>query len=424
MDVMGEGGQKGKAGVTKALNGTGSTTSGKDSKTRAGEAKIHGRSLSEDSHYVLGSFNDLGIDPSSFRYSNDLLSQELDRQPIQSYRHRRRSSADSDAPLGIAFPAAAAAAAAAAQKERDSSQAMHTRKIGQRMAGKRSPPVSYPAHMIKAGHDSGIGNAGAPPRTSTSQTSDGSETFSANGLLGKEYTARKEALNSANGGLGHVKRADSTHSSRSQSQVYRRNSVSSADQAGAVPRRDSGRVPPKPLVDLTPQYKEPPQFSKKGQGYKPKMVGEGGLIDAVPQNTNIEEAIKVPSATTWKRPGTSAGSGTAAPSGRYKAWPHGSSPTSPPPAGPYDRTKSLRGHGGPLQHHHYQQQSSRPPNVGAGAPFTGDGLLAKSKGGWGSGSKGHGVLSGNMAKGPMVDLSEGSKFAAGSLLRQAERRGA
>jgi hypothetical protein len=427
VDVMGEGGQKDKADVTKALNGIGSTTSGKDSKTSAGEAKLHARGLSEDSHYVLGSFNDLGIDPSSFHYSNDLLSQELDRQPTQSYRHRRRSSADSDAPLGIAFPEAVAAAAAA-QKERHSTQAIHARKISQRMAEKSSPPVSYPTHMIKTGHDSGISNGSAPPRTSASQTSESSEPFSATGLLGKEYSARKEALNSSNGGGGHLKRADSIRSSRSQSQVHRRNSVSSADHSGAI-RRDSGRVPPKPLVDLTPQYKEPPQFSKKGHGYKPRVVGEGRLIDAVPQNTNIEEAFKIPSATTWKRPVTSSGPGTAASSsGRYKAWPHASSSASPPPpllppaTAAYDRTKSLRGNGAPLSHHHYQQQSSRSSDVGPGAPFTGDGLLAKSKGGWGSGAKGHGVLSGNMAKGPMVDLCEGSKFAEGSLLRQAERR--
>ena len=424
VDVMGEGGKNGKAGTTKGLNGTASTTSKKDSKMSAGEAKIHGRNLSEDSHYILGSFNDLGIDPSSFRYSNEPMSQQLGQQPSQSYRHRRRSSADSDAPLGIAFPEAVAAAAAA-QKERDSTQAMHARKISQRMAEKSSPPVSYPAHMIQPSQDSSTGSGSAPPRTSASQTSDSSEAFSATGLLGKEYNARKEALNS-NGVGGHLKRADSIHSSRSQSQVYRRNSVASADHPSA-PRRDSGRVPPKPLIDLTPQYKEPPQFSKKGHGYKPKVIGEGGLIDAVPQNTNIEDAIKIPRATTWKRPVTSAGPGTAASSGRYKGWPQHAPPSSASPSPPpaphaYDRTKSLRGHGAPLSHQHYQQSSLRSPNVGAGAPFTGDGLLAKSKGGWGSGSKGHGVLSGNMAKGPMVDLGEGSKFAEGSLLRQAERR--
>lgn len=414
VDVMGEGGQKGKAGVTKVLNGTVSTTSGNDSKPSAGEAKRHDRSLSEDSHYVLGSFNDLGIDPNSFHYSID--SQELARQPT---RHGRRSSTDSDAPLGIAFPAAAAAQAA--QKERDSTQAIHARKISQRMNEKSSPPVSYPAHMIKASRDSGSGSnssgsgsGSAPPRTSASQTSDGSEAFSSTGLLGKEYAARKEALNSSNGGAGHLKRTDSLRSSRSQSQARRHHSTSSADNTGA-PRRDSSRILPKPLVDLTPQYKEPPQFTKKGHGYKPKVVGEGGLIDAVPQNPNIEEAIKIPPATVWKRPGTSSGPGgsgaavaAVGSAGRYKSRPYAPSSASPPPmaggaAGlAQDRTKSLRGHG---------------------APFTRDGLLAKAKEGWGSGVKGHGVMSGNMARGPMVDLGEGSKFVEGSLLRQAERRG-
>lgn len=49
----------------------------------------HSKSSSGDSHYLLGTFNDLGFDPSSYEVSPP---------------KKRRDSASSDTPLGVAFP--------------------------------------------------------------------------------------------------------------------------------------------------------------------------------------------------------------------------------------------------------------------------------------------------------------------------------
>jgi len=50
-------------------------------------------------------------------------------------------------------------------------------------------------------------------------------------------------------------------------------------------------------------------------------------------------------------------------------------------------------------------------------------LLAKSGNGRGHDIRGHGLMNGHLAKGPMVDLSERSKFVDGSLLRRFEKEG-
>ena len=52
--------------------------------------------------------------------------------------------------------------------------------------------------------------------------------------------------------------------------------------------------------------------------------------------------------------------------------------------------------------------------------FTGAGLLANSGFSQGGVGRGHGVMSGNHAKGPMLDMSDGSQFAPGSLLSKVE----
>lgn len=405
VDVMGEGGQ-GKAVNTNLfsdnLGGNVKPGAGKAAK----EGKGHGRSLSADSHYLLGSFNDLGIDASQFRYSSGRMSQDLERANLsRSKSQRRKSVSDDDKPLGLDFPASMIS-----RGNKESASAMHARKLSQRAEEKRSPPVSYLAHTVKASQDSGVG----PPRTAQSQSSGEVGTFAAGGLLGSDYDRRKDALAPSGNTNAGLKRTDSVRSSRS-----RRHSISNGDAAGGLARRESVRrgIPDKPLVDLTPQYKEPPQFTKKGHAYRPAMVGEGGLINAVPDNMNIEEKIKIPSSTSWKRPTTSSGASASAGAGgpsRYRSTRSHAVPPSTGGGAGYDRTKSLRGHGA----------HRAGASAGEAGAFTGDGLLAHSKAGWGAGGRGHGVMRGSEAKGPMVNLKEESEFASGSLLRQAEQRGA
>lgn len=64
------------------------------------------------------------------------------------------------------------------------------------------------------------------------------------------------------------------------------------------------REKPKPLVDLTPVFQEPPQHTRKGRG----VTAEPGkqLIDQIGTSDMEPGAILAPSATTWRRPGDAA----------------------------------------------------------------------------------------------------------------------
>jgi len=383
VDVMGEGGNGKKVNTNLFIDNLGIKPS--DAQKKAEDEKGHGRTQSADSHYLLGSFNDLGIDTAQFRYSSGRLSQEADQSKLtrtQSRRRREETSDDEDRPLGLDFPVSMIS-----RGNKTTVFAMHARKLSQRAEEKRSPPISFPSHMMKPSEEA------SPPSQDTS------EDFAAGGLLGGSYDRRKETSNSG------LKRSSSTRTSRTSRSHQR--SGSSADATGTsgsssgLTRRDSTRtrMPDRPLVDLTPQYKEAPQHVRRGHAVRP---GAGAaLIDAVPDNPNVDDAIRIPASTTWKRP-------AAAPA-----------PADVPAAA-----------AGPAR---YKSRAEQPAGAarqrpGAAVPdaqaFTGDGLLAKSKAGWGAGGRGHGVMRGSEAKGPMVDLSERSAFAEGSLLRRAEKRGA
>jgi hypothetical protein len=195
---------------------------------------------------------------------------------------------------------------------------------------------------------------------------------------------RKHSAKSSQDINDGLQRNSSVRSTRSN----RRNSFDSATLG-----RDSVRRPDqlnfgKPLLDFTPQYKEPPQFANRGKGYKPDNARSGNLIDAVP---SPENAILLPGNDDWRaRPKTS---------------------------GDVDRSKSIN-----RSKSTRRQPNGMPPDDGEA--FTG-GLLALRGHSRGNGNTGHGVMSGNKAKGPMVDLNEPSMFESGSLLSrlQAEKLG-
>jgi hypothetical protein len=129
------------------------------------------RSLSEDSHFALGCTNELGIGLLVFPSSRGRMSQELARE---------RSDNTS---LSVVFRTAAVAA----QEEKDSTQAMHVRKLNQRLAEKSTPPISYPTNMIDPSRNSNISSSSgssALPRTSLNQASRKSkEAVWVNGLI-------------------------------------------------------------------------------------------------------------------------------------------------------------------------------------------------------------------------------------------------
>ncbi|KIW07276.1 uncharacterized protein PV09_02130 [Verruconis gallopava] len=324
----------------------------------------HQRSKSVESHYMLGSFNDLGLDFSNFGRTQEPSNAE-----------KRKDSFDENRPLGafgLALPSA-----------QEHSRMMHQRQLSERKERTRVPPTAL-RHGIPnrpGGREdalAALNGASQNHRLSWDSTRSGDDAFNPNGLLGSQYQQRKHNAKASQDYGGGLQRNTSVRSSISQ----RRNSFDS----GTLGRHKSVRQPDfgKPLVDLTPQYKEPPQFAKRGKGFKPDQIGSGGLIENA---TSPENPLGIPGNNDWRaRPSTSGGGLEKSKS--------------------INRTKSTR-----------RQPHGAPDDL---EPFT-VGLLAQSgKSGWGDGQVGHGVISGNHAKGPMLDMSEPSLFGSGTLLRKME----
>lgn len=206
------------------------------------------------------------------------------------------------------------------------------------------------------------------------------ETFATTGLLGRTYTqrqrAQREREKTQNGG---------------QDQLAQKLNTKPLD---SLNRNPSQRPKPKPLIDLTPQYQEPPQHAKKGRGVVLEQVPAGGLVEVA--NTP-EAAIPIPPSTTWRRP---ISRGRDVPS--------------------IGRSRTMRrdhSNGAPSE----LKQISTPNEKGAIA-FTG-GLLASNSKGQGGARTGRGVMTGDrQAKEPMLDVGEDRQFAPGSLLERVERQ--
>ena len=131
------------------------------------------------------------------------------------------------------------------------------------------PPLSYSHHHLRGTHTATTGGSIIrdprlmQPAASPSAIQD-KEPFNAAGLLGRNYTQRPRAQ----------QQREATSVAEFQRQRHR------------------------PLVDLTPQFQEPPQHIRKGRGVVPEQMPAGGLVDIA---TSPEVAIRVPPATTWRR---------------------------------------------------------------------------------------------------------------------------
>ena len=115
------------------------------------------------------------------------------------------------------------------------------------------------------------------------------DTFAANSLLGRTYTQRQKAQQMR-------ERPDKSGAASSSPM----DSITMTADA-LKPSHTQGRCP-KPLVDLTPQYREAPQHVRKGKGFIPERIPAGGLIEIA---TSPETAVEIPPATVWQRPTTS-----------------------------------------------------------------------------------------------------------------------
>jgi len=339
------------------------------------QAPSHHRGESVGSHYQLGAFKPL-LDLNDFNKALDDIEV-----------HRPGEFPD-DRPLA-----------------KLDSQTMHARKRSVRV--KQPPPTAFSRNAL------GADGTGPPPparsgsvRRSMEQPDE--EAFASGGLLGRAYTQRQAAVQAReqeNAGpftdgpslLNSMNR--STPASTNEGGLKRTSSVRSTHQRTSTElrRSTSKRAPgmPQPLVDLTPCYQPPPQFSSKnrGRGYHPGSA-PGPLVDSA---TSPEEAIKVPSSTDWRvRAGASrAGHGTYG-------------------TGGHERTRSLQGRGEPLAAYTHNNHTGAPEDETRA--FTGGGLVSTAGYSQGHAPVGRGVMDGSKAKGPMLDFGDEKQFASGSLL--------
>ncbi len=214
-------------------------------------------------------------------------------------------------------------------------------------------------------------------------------TFAPSGLLGRTYSQRQRAQRERENGAGRTK---SMASVEPPSGLTRKTSTKSVRQL------------PKPLIDLTPQYQEPPQHIKKGRAVIPEPGQQ--LVDVATGPELPPGAIMTPSATAWRRP---------------------HAPPTPQENGGRPRGKSVG-----TDRRRMSIDGNRPrPSLDTGRPQKNDndafiqgGLLARaqSKRAQGANRTGHGVKTGdrNAADKPMIELQFQSQFADGSLLRQVE----
>lgn len=169
-------------------------------------------------------------------------------------------------------------------------------------------PISYPLTAPQDSAPQEHRDHQAPPVIIPRSWAPGISTetpFSDGGLLGRNYT--------------HRKKAQQDHEIQPSDLPARGPaSVPSPIKAptNELKRSSSQLKKPKPLIDLTPQYQEPPQHTRKGRGVTPGQIPVGGLVDIA---TSPEVAIPIPPTVSWRRPGTSSGPETSPPRNRPRS---------------------------------------------------------------------------------------------------------
>ena len=238
---------------------------------------------------------------------------------------------------------------------------------------------------------------GAPVGRGASPREKGEETFAATGLLGQTYEQRQKAQRDREAGsaregpflpgllVGETS-ITARHGSPSSGRWPHPSGTmptTDRDMAGSKKRSMSKGQKSTPLVDLS-SYQVLPRSRREGRAIVPEHLPAGGLIDLAtgPENTS--------------RPGTS---------GEESGFPHrGARP------GPASQTGSL-----PFE-------SSKNAVDDEDDAYVAGGLLARAGTGQGGSGTGRGVMTGDRhAKEPMLDVSEPSIYAPGSLLAQAEK---
>ncbi|KZF20192.1 hypothetical protein L228DRAFT_270285 [Xylona heveae TC161] len=352
-----------------------------------------------------------------------------------------------------------------------STKAMHDRAMSLRQHG--PPPVSFPSRFVERTNSLTSRPRGSSLASPLNSESEEDSAFAPNGLLGRTYSQRQKAMQDREAGtIGAVKRrsqdltdgrehsttatkaggaaaaaaAQNGHATTTAATTVGASSnadgvgtsglgrsLSTRSRADSVNGSGLKRGPsvrqqkqmPKPLVDLSPAYREPPQHARKGRGVVIDHVPAGGLVEIA--NNPAEVAIQVPAATTWRRPRTADDSvqRRATVSRRDRA---GSQPNGTGHHHEIQQSQNHRSaphHNNHHPHHHSRQSDPTQPQLDSGDdsrdPFTGGGLLAQTPLSRGGSRHGRGVMDGSHANGPMLDLRERSQFSPGSLLAKVEK---
>jgi hypothetical protein len=292
-----------------------------------------------------------------------------------------------------------------------SAKAIHTRQMSLRE--KMPPPISFPKKLSKGRSSSTTADQSHKDRSDIliqgiSPQEIEEATFAPTGLLGRTYSQRQKAQrekdmaekqagplrpftagpNLLNGRATSRGGDSSDDNSRKVGRTMTMHSRRDSHEGGLERGASVVRAKPKPLLNFDdPEFREPPQHQRKGRGILPEQLPVGGLVDMA---TSPEVAIPIPPSTTWRRKDVG-------------------------------RTNTLKGVNRPQFNSGSGPQQS--PFTDAAEPsdeegFTG--LLARTGPTQGGSRRGRGVMNGAHAKGPMLDVSEKSRFAPGSLLAQAE----
>ncbi|EED17801.1 conserved hypothetical protein [Talaromyces stipitatus ATCC 10500] len=264
------------------------------------------------------------------------------------------------------------------------------------------PPSSFPVNLPALETKK---EALSPP--------DDDSTFSPDSLLGRTYSERQAAQREREGtesdpflSHGLLKNLSPTSTDQS-SQIMpfsnpssRQNSRSNTVRSHHHPaegfshsRSNSVRQKGKPLVDLTPTYREPPHHARKGHGVK---VDSGiPLVEVATGLEAIPGVPTIPSATTWRR-----------------------DEAAPAPIPGHRRANTVKS-----QHHNHVPVLDTYVSPSGATSFTPNGLVAlASPATQTNTSVGRGVATGDRhATRPLLDMTPQSQFAEGSLLRSIEK---
>ena len=272
--------------------------------------------------------------------------------------------------------------------------------------GRGAPPISYPKKLTKdASTSEATTRKRGPSIVQTPAPAPAPDPFSSTGLLGRTYTLRQKAQ--------REREASPPNLPPGVAPVYQEETSTSLRRTSSQHHHQK----PKPLVDLTPQYPEPPQHARKGRGVMPTTIPPEGLIEMA---TTPESAFIIPPSTTpYRRPRTSAGGGddihrtrTMRSSSNHNHN-HNRYPSS---------SHSNDRHPSSSHSHDHHASSSSSPEKPTYSAFVEGGLLSDTKHSQGGTGTGRGVMTGlRTAKEPMLEVGEESLFAKGTLLERVER---